>query len=227
MRGIATLSVGAMQARTVGSVLSLVLPSAIPVECLDDNAVSEFVSGSLPRSALTKVEGHLAGCRDCRALVAALAQDAATDSNVETVKHERPSPSQVTELPKRTIGDRVGRYLILSTLGTGGMGVVFSAYDPQLDRKVALKLLRSGIQLATKDAQKRLRREAQAIAQLSHPNVVGVYDVGTDGDDDLYIAMEFVEGDTLTTWLKKYPRTWRDIIDVFLQAARGLFAAHS
>jgi serine/threonine protein kinase len=195
------------------------------VECLDDNAVSEFVSGSLPKSAVTKVEGHLAGCRDCRALVAALAQDAATDSNVETVKHERQSPSQVTELPKRTIGDRVGRYLILSTLGTGGMGVVFSAYDPQLDRKVALKLLRSGLQLATKDAQKRLRREAQAIAQLSHPNVVGVYDVGTDGGD-LYIAMEFVEGETLTQWLKSYPRTWREIIDVFLQAAKGLVAAH-
>ena len=171
------------------------------------------------------MEGHLAGCRDCRALVAALAQDAATDSNVETVKHERQSPSQVTELPKRTIGDRVGRYLILSTLGTGGMGVVFSAYDPQLDRKVALKLLRSGLQLATKDAQKRLRREAQAIAQLSHPNVVGVYDVGTDGGD-LYIAMEFVEGETLTQWLRSYPRTWREILDVFQQAAKGVVAAH-
>ena len=85
------------------------LPLAVPVECLDDNVVSEFVSGSLPKSAVTKVEGHLAGCRDCRALVAALALDAASDSNVETVKHERHSPSQVTELPKRTVGDRVGR----------------------------------------------------------------------------------------------------------------------
>src|SRR4051812_24934135 len=201
-----------MQARTWSSVPGVVLPSAIPVECLDDNAASEFVSGSLPRTALTKVEGHLAGCRDCRALVAALAQDAATDSNLETVKHEKASPSQVTELPKRTIGDRVGRYLILSTLGTGGMGVVFAAYDPQLDRKVALKLLRSGLQLATKDAQKRLKREAQAIAQLSHPNVVGVYDVGSTEEGDLYIAMEFVEGETVTQWLRSYPRTWREIV---------------
>ena len=198
------------------------------MECLDDNDVSEFVSGTLAASALTKIEGHLAGCRDCRALVAAMAQDAAADSNIETVPHEKLSPSQVTHLPKKTysVGDRVGRYLVLSTLGTGGMGVVFSAYDPQLDRKVALKLLRSGLQLATKDAQKRLRREAQAIAQLSHPNVVAVYDVGTTEDDDLYIAMEFVEGDTLTTWLKKYPRTWREIIEVFLQAGKGLVAAH-
>jgi serine/threonine protein kinase len=197
-------------------------------ECLDDNDASEFVSGSLPKTAALRVEGHLASCRDCRALVAALAADAAHDSNVVTVPHEKISPSQVTELPRKTltVGDRVGRYLVLSTLGTGGMGVVFAAYDPQLDRKVALKLLRSGIQLPSKDAQRRLKREAQAIAQLSHPNVVGVYDVGTTDDGDLYIAMEFVEGDTLTTWLKAYPRTWRDIVDVFLQAGRGLVAAH-
>ncbi|MDX2092290.1 MAG: protein kinase [Kofleriaceae bacterium] len=197
-------------------------------ECLDDNDVSEFVSGSLAKTAALRVESHLASCRDCRALVAALAADAAHDSNVATVPHEKFSPSQVTELPRKTltVGDRVGRYLVLSTLGTGGMGVVFAAYDPQLDRKVALKLLRSGIQLPSKDAQKRLKREAQAIAQLSHPNVVGVYDVGTTDDGDLYIAMEFVEGDTLTTWLKAYPRTWREILDVFLQAGRGLVAAH-
>jgi serine/threonine protein kinase len=197
-------------------------------ECLDDNDASEFVSGSLAGTAANRVERHLAACRDCRALVAALAADAGTDSNLETVPHEKLSPSQVTELPRRklTVGDRVGRYLVLSTLGAGGMGVVFAAYDPQLDRKVALKLLRSGVQLNSKDAQKRLRREAQAIAQLSHPNVVGVYDVGTTDEGDLYIAMEFVEGDTLTTWLEAYPRTWREILDVFLQAGRGLVAAH-
>lgn len=199
------------------------------MECLDDNAVSEFVSGALPPSLLVRVEGHLASCRDCRALVAALAQDAAADSSIETVRREKLSASQVAELPRRalTVGDRVGRYLVLSTLGAGGMGVVFAAYDPHLDRKVALKLLRSGTKLDVADAQKRLRREAQAIAQLSHPNVVGVYDVGTTDDGDLYIAMEFVEGDTLTRWLERWPRTWREIVDVFVQAGRGLAAAHS
>ncbi len=129
------------------------------------------------------------------------------------------------------MGDRIGRYLVLSALGAGGMGVVFAAYDPQLDRKIALKVLRGGRDYNTKDARARLRREAQAIAQLSHPNVVAAYDVGqVDGtleDGDLYIAMEFVEGDTLTKWLKAYPRSWREIVDVFLQAARGLVAAHS
>jgi serine/threonine protein kinase len=175
------------------------------------------------------VESHLAGCRDCRALVAALAMDAGTDSNAATSPHEKLSPSQVALRPTRTltIGDRVGRYLVLTALGAGGMGIVFAAYDPQLDRKVALKLLRAGITYNTKDARTRLRREAQAIAQLSHPNVVAVYDVGTTDEGDLYIAMEFVEGDTLTTWLQKYPRTWREIVDVFLQAGRGVIAAHS
>jgi hypothetical protein len=198
------------------------------VEHLDDNAASEFVSGTLPAPALGRVEGHLAGCRECRALVAALAADSGDDSSAATLPHARVSGSQSGELPRKTlsIGDRVGRYLVLSSLGAGGMGVVFAAYDPQLDRKIALKLLRSGLAVSSKDARTRLRREAQAIAQLSHPNVVSVYDVGTTDDGDLYIAMEFVEGDTLTIWLKKYPRTWREIIDVFLQAARGLVSAH-
>ena len=199
------------------------------LECLDDNVASEFVSGALPDTSITRVESHLASCRDCRMLVAALAGDHGDDSNAKTRKHERESHSQVGPTPTKTytIGDRVGRYLVLSTLGAGGMGVVFAAYDPQLDRKVALKLLRGNLGVTTKEARTRLRREAQAIAQLNHPNVVGVYDVGTTDDGDLYIAMEFVEGQTLTSWLKAYPRTWREIIDVFRQAARGLFAAHS
>src|SRR5262249_21752775 len=94
--------------------------------------------------------------------------------------------------------------------------------------KVALKVLRANLGANAKEARTRLKREAQAIAQLNHPNVVGVYDVGTtDNGDDVYIAMEFVEGDTLTTWLKCWPRTWREILEVFHQAARGLMAAHS
>jgi serine/threonine protein kinase len=198
------------------------------VECLDDNAASEFVSGAMSAAALTRVEGHLAGCRECRALVAALA-GGPDDSNADTRKHERiAEDSQVAKRPTLSVGDRVGRYLVLSTLGAGGMGVVFAAYDPQLDRKVALKLLRANLRgPSAKEARTRLKREAQAIAQLNHPNVVGVYDVGTTDDGDVYIAMEFVEGDTLTTWLKRWPRTWREILEVFHQASRGLQAAHS
>jgi serine/threonine protein kinase len=197
---------------------------------LDDNVASEFVSGSMPQSSVTKVEKHLAGCRDCRELVAALAGADDIDSNAATHRHEREvlTESQAGRLPTLSIGDRVGRYLVLSTLGTGGMGQVFAAYDPQLDRKIALKVLRANLGANTKDARARLKREAQAIAQLNHPNVVAVYDVGTTTNgEDVYIAMEFVEGDTLTTWLKRWPRTWREILEVFHQAARGLMAAHS
>ncbi|HEX3766207.1 MAG TPA: protein kinase [Kofleriaceae bacterium] len=198
------------------------------MEHLDDNAASEFVSGTLSPSALGKVEGHLASCRECRALVAALAADPANDSAAVTYQRLT-SASSVGELPRRppSSGDRLGRYLVLSTLGAGGMGVVFAAWDPQLGRKIALKLLRSSVASSSKDARTRLRREAQAIAQLSHPNVVSIYDVGTTDDGALYIAMEFIEGDTLTSWLRSYPRTWREIVDVFRQAARGLLAAHS
>src|SRR3569623_385870 len=112
------------------------------VECLDDNAASEFVSGALSAGASSKVESHLAGCRECRALVAMLA-GTEDDSQAATRKHEKvPEDSQVAKRPPLSIGDRVGRYLVLSTLGAGGMGVVFSAYAPPLDRKVAQKLLR-------------------------------------------------------------------------------------
>ena len=124
-------------------------------------------------------------------------------------------------------GDTIGRYIVLRRLGAGGMGVVYAAYDPQLDRKVALKLLRTGTGLGEAQARARLVREAQAIAQLSHPNVVAVYDVGTAASDEVYVAMEFVEGDTLTQWLTRWPRTWREVIEIFREAGRGLAAAHA
>ena len=128
-------------------------------------------------------------------------------------------------------GQRVGRYVVLGALGAGGMGVVYAAYDPQLDRKVALKLLHSGA-LAPRtegteslDGHARLLREAQAMARLRHPNVVAVHDVGQVGDR-VFIAMEFVEGSTLKSWLRAQPRTRKEVLAVFIQAGRGLQAAH-
>ena len=119
-------------------------------------------------------------------------------------------------------GALVGRYLVLERIGQGGMGVVYSAFDPQLDRRIALKLLRPG----RGPLGPRLVREARLMAQVSHPDVIAVYDVGTLGDR-LFIAMEHVEGQTLKSWLKGRPRTAREVVAVFLRAGAGLAAAHA
>jgi serine/threonine protein kinase len=117
---------------------------------------------------------------------------------------------------------------VLGLVGRGGMGEVYAAYDHELDRKVAVKLLRvkpgNGVSLA--EGRQRTLREAQAIARLSHSNVVIVYDVGTF-EDQVFIAMEFVDGNTVTYWLQSsQQRTWREIVRVFMAAGRGLQAAH-
>lgn len=121
-------------------------------------------------------------------------------------------------------GSRLGRYVILYRLGSGGMGVVFAAYDPELDRKVAVKLVR--LETGSPTAREALRREAQAMARLSHPNVVAVHDVGGEGDD-VFLAMDLIDGVTLDEWLKLEKRGWRDVLRVFLQAGRGLAAVHA
>jgi Tol biopolymer transport system component/tRNA A-37 threonylcarbamoyl transferase component Bud32 len=125
-------------------------------------------------------------------------------------------------------GSTLGRYIVLNKLGGGGMGVVYAAYDPELDRKVAVKLLRAETASHRKDsnARERLLREAQAMARLSHPNVIPVYDVGTLGEQ-VFIAMELIDGRTLKDWLKEKQRGAREVLDVFIQAGKGLAAAHA
>jgi serine/threonine protein kinase/tetratricopeptide (TPR) repeat protein len=137
----------------------------------------------------------------------------------------QPLPDSVPAALAR--GSSIGRYIVLAMVGRGGMGEVYAAYDPELDRKVAVKLLRvkpgNGVSLA--EGRQRTLREAQAIARLSHPNVVVAYDVGTF-EDKVFIAMEYVEGNTLTYWLQVQQRAWKDILKVFVDAGRGLAAAH-
>ena len=122
--------------------------------------------------------------------------------------------------------DAVGRYQIRSLLGSGGMGLIFTAFDPELARTVALKLIRFEGPVPSSRANARLLREAQALAKLQHPNVVSIYDVGID-DDQVFIAMELIAGQTLGDWLAARPRPWHEIRDVFLEAGRGLAAAHA
>lgn len=125
-------------------------------------------------------------------------------------------------------GTNVGRYVALDHLGEGGMGVVYRAFDPELDRMVALKLLHtSSTTGGTIGEASWLLREAQALARLSHPNVVIVHDVGVVRDDQVFIAMELVDGMTLRAWLAAEKRSWREVRAVMLAAGAGLAAAHA
>src|SRR5258708_23662444 len=141
------------------------------------------------------------------------------------VDQTQPHQAERSEIGR---GLSLGRYIVLNKLGRGGMGVVYAAYDPELDRKVAVKLLRAEADTKSnaRAAQARLLREAQAMARLSHPNVISVHDVGALRTQ-VFIAMEFVEGKTLTRWLKEKPLTPREIVQTFLQAGKGLAAAHA
>jgi hypothetical protein len=126
--------------------------------------------------------------------------------------------------PTAPVGATLGRYRLERELGAGGMGVVHAAFDPDLERRIALKVLRGAT--ATTQARDRLLREARAMARLSHPNVVTVHEVGTAGGRD-FVAMELIHGETLADWLRAARRTPAAILDAFLAAGRGLAAAHA
>ena len=119
---------------------------------------------------------------------------------------------------------RLGRYVLLRELGKGGMGVVYAAYDEELDRRVALKLLHEQA-AQSRDQRSQIIREAQALARVSAPNVVHVYDVG-ELSGQVYIAMEFVNGTTLTQWQQQPGRTWQEVLRMYLTAGEGLCAVH-
>lgn len=135
----------------------------------------------------------------------------------------RPGPAGEGELKS---GALVGRYLLVAQLGVGGMGQVWSAYDPQLERKVAIKLLHPGLGLEGEAGRAQLMAEAQAMAKLSHPNVLPIYDVGL-WRDQVFLAMEFADAGDLKQWLKDARRPTRKVLQVFLAAGRGLAAAHA
>lgn len=186
--------------------------------CPTEAELQALLEGRLAGSEAAAARAHLDTCHECAAVAAAYVADA---------------PSPDVTIPPRPIGDllqrgdAVGRFMILDLLGTGSMGVVYTAFDPQLNRRVALKFLRQastarGLQ---DEANLRMLREAQAMARLSHPNVVSVYEV-QQLDGQLAIAMELLEGQTLREWSGAGERSWRQTLAVFVDAGRGLAAAH-
>jgi tRNA A-37 threonylcarbamoyl transferase component Bud32/tetratricopeptide (TPR) repeat protein len=200
---------------------------AIEHDCPGEDDIAAFLRGGLARWRARWLEAHLARCSPCRRLLSALAQASAESRSAsDSVSPTLPLDSSTSEVNLQA-GARFGRYVVLDWLGAGGMGVVYSAYDPELSRKVALKVL--GLDDAGVDRpalRDLLLREAQAMAQLAHPNVVTVFDVGTF-DDRVFIAMELVDGMTLAKWLIAERRTRGEIIAVLLAAGHGLAAAHA
>ena len=144
--------------------------------------------------------------------------EVATDAGVAVVA------GTIEEVPAT-----IGRFRVVGRIGHGGMGVVVRAHDPELDRHVAIKLLRPELRAsgsAGSIGPARLLREAQAMARINDPNVITVHEVGTVGDQ-VFIAMELVEGQTLADWMRAAKRPWREVLDVFLRAGDGIAAAHA
>ena len=216
--------------------------------CLTPEAVEGFVSGTLAPAEEDQVEQHVDRCADCRALLAAVARARVTRTPArESGRPALPTGLEATEAGPETgptavdlaapgrggptghpdPGTRIDRYVIERPLGAGGMGAVSLADDPELKRKVCLKLLRPELVDPddTQGTRSRLLREAQAMAQISHPNVVAVFDIGTY-QGVVFIAMEYIEGWDLAKWLKLEPRRPSVVLDVFRAAGRGLAAAH-
>ena len=168
------------------------MTSAIPCPSPDD--LLAFAAGELNAERLGGIEAHIDSCTDCRAALSNYARG---------------------EVPPS-----FGRYRIDTVLGSGGMGIVYRAWDPQLARSIAIKVVRR----ASDDEKGRARliREAQALARLSHPNVCHVYDVGTD-NEEVWVAMELIDGVSLREWAAV---NRENVLDVLLGAARGIAAAH-
>ncbi len=166
---------------------------------------------------------HADRCERCRGLLAAvlLPADARGDRDASSDGLEPTMPRLAGSRPPAEIGDRIDHYTVLGVLGRGSYGVVVHARDNQLGRDVALKLLHPGPGLD----DRRLMREAQAMARLSHPNVVMVHGAGVT-EHGVYVAMEMVDGTTLTGWVERSRHEWDEIVDMWIDAGKGLAAAH-
>jgi hypothetical protein len=205
--------------------------------CVLPEDLAALLDGRLDARARHEIDVHIDRCPACRELVSAVARatHAAEDSSHRLAPVD-PSPlSLAPTLPilrdpdrELAIGDRMDRYVVEGRLGAGAMGVVYAAYDPELDRRIALKVLRGDAAADTPDGaaplDERLLREAQVMAQLAHPNVVTVHDVGRVGSR-VFLAMELVDGETLRQWLRAR-RSRTEVLATFVAAGRGLAAQH-
>jgi tetratricopeptide (TPR) repeat protein len=192
---------------------------AAACEDMGDEGANEDLLAAVARQAM------LRGAPDTNEGERIGALDAGDGEGPETRVLDGSMPSSVEIRAAADFGARLGRYLPIDELGRGGMGRVLRAYDPKLEREVALKVLKAGA--VDSQAWARMAREARTMAKLNHPHVVAVYDVVADPRHGHVIAMELVKGTTLKKWLEERPRSWREVLEAFIEAGRGLAAAHA
>ena len=196
--------------------------------CLDEDSLSAYLDGALGPNEAQQVREHLDGCRECQRLAAAFARtffddrtsgERARDADTEAV-------SRLQAQGRRALrpGSTLGRYVVRETIGAGGMGVVYLAHDPELSRRVALKVVAPTADDSTAQ-RRRLLREARAAAQLLHPNIVTVFDVGQT-QEGTYLAMEFVEGHSLRAFVGDPAIPLERRIAWLTDVARALAGAH-
>ncbi|HEY8145941.1 MAG TPA: serine/threonine-protein kinase [Kofleriaceae bacterium] len=182
--------------------------------------------GSMPEADRARIEEHIARCDRCREAVSVLAavELGATAEGVAPTWVDTAPGSLAAVERGAASAPPMGRFQLTRHLGRGAMGDVWAAHDPELDRDVALKFLGMRAQTLSDNAGERMRREAQAMARLSHPNVVAIHEL-CEVDGQIFCAMQLVDGKNLRSWLGT-PRTWQEIATVMLDAGRGLAAAH-
>jgi serine/threonine protein kinase len=193
-----------------------------------DEDIVSFIEGRIDAFGRRQLEAHLDQCETCHDLVADYARAFGVGERVQTAVGGVLATAAMRVPVKEQTGlgiESVGRYRIIRRLGAGGMGTVFLAHDIAMDRRVALKLVTESHGFVSRKVHKRMLREARALARLAHPNVVAAYDVGIAGEQ-LYVAMEYVEGCTLSAWLGVQPRSIHERLEVLVQAGRGISAAH-
>ncbi len=196
--------------------------------CPGGDAVGAMVAGALSEAERAAIADHAAVCDRCRAWIGGLVEVGAAGAIAQEPDELLASgDGQATDMLELGRGTRIGRYVIRERLGMGGMGVVHAAIDSELRRRVAVKLLRpDGRGLIGSNGRERLMREARTLARLAHPNVVTVFDAG-EHCGHLFIAMELVDGGSLSAWLRRTPRKTDEIVERLIEAGRGLAAAHA
>ncbi|HET6582614.1 MAG TPA: protein kinase, partial [Nannocystaceae bacterium] len=191
------------------------------IGCPSDGRLAALLDGGLDERESELLLAHADACDRCRELVAAVGRGLDTIAVSQT-----PAETAATAI-EPTLGERIGRYRILGVLGRGGTAVVYRARDPDLDREVALKLVGDGGAGArAQELASRQIREAQALARLSHPHVVPIYDVGV-WRGQTFIACERIAGSNLRLHLLRVRPPWRRVLELLVQAGRGLAAAHA